>query len=175
MVTELKRLPENATTFEAGGQTFTVHSSLSLDGYQWMEELSIESEAGDSAAGMLKNQQAVYELMNKGRWADAPVKLYNSIAASERITERQFSARLLIFTLFCRPQGADLSKWNRDEAAAWLNLINEEGYDSSDLFSRAIGFQQHYLSNSFPSFLTTSESENDGGGPQPEESPMANR
>lgn len=176
MVTELKRIPENATTIEAGGTVFTIHSSLSVDGYQWLEELSIESEAGDSAAGMLKNQQAAYKLINEARLADAAVKLYNSIAAGERITEKQYNARLLIFTLFCRPQGSDLTAWNRDEAAVWLDTLNKAGYDSADLFSKAIGFQLSYLSNSTTSFPTISGNENEGEGTgEAQESPVANR
>lgn len=161
---EIKRLPENTKSFEAGGRKFIVHDSLTVDGYQMLEELRIRAEIGDTSAGLLKQMQSAYKLLNDGKFADSAVKLYNAIATGERMTEKQYTAWLLILTLFIRPEGSDLAKWDENEASEWLDAWANEKYDSADLFRLAAACQMRYTSGFLSNSPTISEGESDEAG-----------
>lgn len=173
MTETIKRLPENAKSFEADGRKFIVHDTLTTDGFQMLEELRIRAEVGDTSGGLLKNIQKGYGLLNEGKFADAAVVLYNAIATGERLSEKQYSAWMLIVTLFVRPEGSNLSAWNESEAAEWITAWNNEGYASDDLFRLAADSQMRYTLAFAPNSPSISGSSADGEAPDVQ--PAANR
>ena len=137
MVEQLTRLTGDTRRFKAGDRMYQVHESLSVDGFQRLEELRIEMEAGNTIGDLIKLTKQAYELLNKGKMADAAVTLYNAINIEERIIEGRPQAWLLALTLFVRPEGSDLSAWSESEATEWINDWNQEGFAVGDLFTLA--------------------------------------
>ena len=137
MSNEVRRLNGSEKRFEAAGKNYIVHETLTVDGFQRLEELRVEMEAGNSVSDMLKLLNKAYDLTNKGRLADASVALYNAINVQERIVQGRPAAWLLALSLFVRPEGADLSRWTEQDAAQWIEDWNSEGLAIADLFNLA--------------------------------------
>lgn len=153
MAEQIQRLTGETRRFEAGGKTYLVHDTLTVDGFQRLEELRVEMEAGNTVGDLLKLTQKAYDACNKNKLADAAVHLYNALNIEERIVEGRPAAWLLALTLFVRPEGADLSRWTEAEAAEWIEDWNKEGYAVSDLFSLAFACRDRLdtgFSFSFP-------------------------
>ena len=108
-----------------------------MDGFQRLEELRVEMEAGNTVGDLINLTKKAYEACNKNKLADAAVHLYNALNIEERIVEGRPAAWLLALSLFVRPEGADLSRWTEAQAAEWIADWNNEGYAVSDLFSLA--------------------------------------
>lgn len=153
MAEQVQRLTGETRRFEAGGKTYLVHDTLTVDGFQHLEELRVEMEAGNTVGDLLELTKKAYEACNKGKLADTAVHLYNALNIEERIVEGRPAAWLLALTLFVRPEGADRSKWSEVEAAEWIEDWNKEGYAVSDLFALAFacrGRMDTAFSFSFP-------------------------
>lgn len=142
MVEQIQRLTGETRRFEAGGRWYQVHDTLTVDGFQHLEELRIEMEAGNTVGDLIKLTKQAYTLLNQGKMADAAVSLYNALNIEERVLEGRPQAWLLALTLFVRPEGADLSKWSESEAAEWIKEWNEEGYSVTDLFNLAFSVRE---------------------------------
>lgn len=125
---------------------------LTADGYAKLEELRIEMETGNSAGDLLKLIGKVAGHLRKNNIYDASVVNYNAANIAERINDKRKPAWLLTLTLFVRPEGADLSKWDESEAASWVDDWSAEGYSVSDLFTLAntcqTAFAGDFLRNS---------------------------
>lgn len=145
---EVKRLPENARSFQANGKTYIIHELLTLDAYRKLEELRIEIQAGTGPAGVLSLANRAYTALNASKFADASVILYNLINAAEPVAEGRPPLFMLALTLFARPEGSDVTQWNQAEAEEWLKDWNAEGYSASDFFalasSRIIGYTEFF-------------------------------
>lgn len=161
---EIKRLDEKTRSFTANGRRYVVHENLTVEGFQRLEELRVEMEAGNSAGDLLKLLQKAYGLLNAQKYADACVTLYNAINIGERINAQKYPAWIMALTLFVRPEGADLSVWDEQEAEGWVKDWNEQGYAATDLFGLAfasrIKFDSGFLSNSQDTSDVPRESEN---------------
>lgn len=166
MAEQITRLGAGTRSFEANGRTYIVHESLTVDGFQRLEELRVEIEAGNGVGDMLKLTQKAYDLTNKGKLADAAVALYNCLNVQERINDGRPQAWLLALSLFVRPEGADLSTWTESDAAEWIADWTQEGFAVSDLFNLAYACREQLDTDFLASFPATSTggTGSDGGG-----------
>lgn len=169
MVAEITRLGADTKRFEAGERTYIVHDSLTVDGFQRLEELRVEMEAGNTVGDLLKLIKKAYDAANKGRLADASVAIYDALNINERIIEGRPQAWLLALTLFVRPEGSDLSTWNEAEATEWINEWNAAGYAVPDLFKLAYANRARLDTD----FLASSPDISDAGKNESEESEQA--
>lgn len=156
MAEQITRLGEGTRSFQAGGRTYIVHESLTVDGFQRLEELRVEMEAGNGVGDMLKLTQKAYDLLNKGKVADAAVSLYNCLNIQERIVDGRPQAWLLALTLFIRPEGSDLASWTEAEATEWINEWSGAGLAVSDLFNLAYACRERLDTDFLASFPATS-------------------
>lgn len=147
MTKEIKDIPENAKELTANGRRFIIHDKLTVDSYQRMEEFRLEIETGTSAGAAVKTIGQVVNALKKNDVYTAAVHAYNATAAVERISEQMPHPLLLTLTLFVRPEGSDLSKWNESEAISWLEDFNAEGYSVTDLFILADSCRSAFVSN----------------------------
>ena len=154
---EITRLPETARQFTANGKTFIIHESTTVDGYTALEELKIRAATGDTATALLERLQEVYDLMNKGRFADAAVAMYNTIDAGEKIAAKRPHSLLLQLTIFARPLGHDVREWSEELAMTWIDDWQQEGIDVTDLFSQAGGSLMRFQLASSLNSRNTSE------------------
>lgn len=166
MVAEITRLGADTKRFEACGRTYIVHDSLTVDGFQRLEELRVEMEAGNTTGDLLKLLKTAYDAANKNRLADAAVAIYNALNINERIIEGRPQAWLLALTLFVRPEGSDLSTWNEADATEWVNEWNAAGYAIPDLFNLAYANRARLDTDflaSFPDTFTDGKKESEEG------------
>lgn len=151
-----KRLGDNTRAFEANGRKYIVHETLTVDGFQRLEEIRIEMEVGNTAGDLLRHLQKAYELLNTQKFADASVTIYNAINIGERISAQKPPAWLLALTLFVRPEGSDPSRWDEQEAEKWIEDWNAEGYAIDDLFTLAFASRMRLDSGFLRSSRNTS-------------------
>jgi len=137
MVTEIKRLNEDVKEFQANGKEYIRHEKLTFDGFQQLEDLRFELQSGTSVGDVIKGQTKAIAALQKADFYNATVHLYNAQSAAERIADKVPHPLLLILTLFVRPKGSDLRKWEQAEAVSWINDFNEEGIATDDLFRLA--------------------------------------
>ena len=163
-MTEAKRLTEGVRSFEAGGVKFIINEHLTVDGFQRLEELRIEVESGNTAAGILSGIGQAVRALQKNDVYTASVCLYNATNAAERIAGKKYPPHLLALTLFVRPEGSDLSQWTETEAAAWIDAWNEEGCSVSDLFTLAFTTLRAFDTGFLPNFPDISAPQNHDAG-----------
>ncbi len=156
MVTELKKLPEGVTSFEANGKRFLVHTSLTLDGYIILEDLSLSMAAGTTPRDLLKGLRKAYAAQNAGTLADASRLMYDAIGLGARLQSGEPPVWLEALTLFVRPEGADLTTWDRTEALLWIEDWTAEGIATDSLFTLASGCSEAFAAAFLPPFLTSS-------------------
>ena len=173
---QIKRLDENTRAFEANGRRYIVHESLTVEGFQRLEELRVEMETGNTAGDLLKSLQKAYAMLNAQKFADASVTIYNAINIGERIQSGKPPAWLLALTLFVRPEGSDLATWDEQEAESWANDWNAEGYAVADLFTLAFASRLRLDSDFLRNSPVTSDEPNESGStPSEKATAKANR
>lgn len=161
----IKRIDENTKSFTgASGTVYRVHPTLTADAFQVLEELRIEIEGGNTAGDLLKLVGEATAALQKSDVYTAAVKLYNATNIAERINRGGRPAWLLALTLFVRPEGADLTKWDEAEADGWIQDWNEAGLAIDDLFTLAFACRVSLDLGFMRNFRDTSDQ------PQPAES-----
>lgn len=164
MAKKIKQLTDKTKTITgASGLKYIIHADLTVNGYEKLEELRVEMQAGNTAGEMLKILQDCYDVLNKGKFADASVYLYNAINISERLVDERHPAWLLALTLFARPEGHDLDNWNEQSASEWIADWNEAGYSAAALFKLASAATQNYAFNWPHSSPDTSDGQSGAG------------
>lgn len=133
-IEQVVRLDENTRAFEANGRRYIVHDMVTADGYAILEELRLEMETGNSAGDLVKLQGKAIGHLQKNNIYDASVCLYNALNISERISTGKPAAWLLQLTLFVRPEGSNIAKWDESEAATWIADWNAAGIGIDSLF-----------------------------------------
>lgn len=134
----IQRIDEKTKSFTgASGTVYRVHPSLTADAFQVLEELRIEIEGGNTAGDLLKLVSDATGALQKNDIYTASVKLYNATNIAERINRGGRPAWLLALTLFVRPEGADLTRWDEAEAEGWIADWSAAGYAVDDLFTLA--------------------------------------
>jgi len=170
MVTEIKKLPENCKGFAgAEGKKYIVHEMISVEAYQIMEELRLEMETGNSAGDLVKLQGKAIGHLQKNNIYDASVCLYNALNISERVMTRRYPAWLLTLTLFVRPEGADLSRWDESEAALYIEDWNAAGYGMDSLFFLYQDCQATFGTAFMPNSPDTSQEQPENQSPDQKE------
>lgn len=137
MTTEIKRLSPDTRSFEANGKKYIVHETLTTDGYIIQDELDLENAIGSSPRQLVKTLGKAVTKLNEYKFFEACTLIYNATGAAERIQERKPPPLLFILTLYVRPEGSDLSKWDEATAREWIEDWNMEGYSINDLFNLA--------------------------------------
>ena len=145
MAKKLKQIGEkDKILIGASGVKYIIHTGLSVNAYEKLEELRIQMQVGNTASDLLNLMQQAYNTQNQGKFADTSVHLYNSINIAERVEDERHPAWLLALTLFARPEGSDLTTWDEETASGWIEDLNKAGYDVSALFSLASTVTKEY-------------------------------
>lgn len=112
------------------GQEYKILGSITVGRYQAFQVLQLEMAYGSTVRQLANGMHDTYELLNKGKPADAAVKLYNYRAAISRIDEGRNDPMLYLCSLFCVTDGEDLSRWeilDADEKIKdWANIAVED-------------------------------------------------
>lgn len=134
----LKRLKIEDGSFEANGRKYFVETSISTGRFKEYQKLQHHVGFGVDFMSQYKTLTDVYDLLNKQKFADAAVRIHNTInGITKALDDRQHPA-LLMCTLFMNREGEDLSSWSEEDAVRKIEDWNKEGFDVQDFFSFAV-------------------------------------
>lgn len=148
----LKPLPRDgdsfANSFVANGTKYLIHPTLSIGRYEMYEELEIIFGNGASHKEIFEELTAVFELVDKMKFAQAAIRINNMITAVSRSLHMRTTPMLLLCSLFIAKEGEDLSRWNEAEALEKIADWRADGYRIDDFFEFAFscvtGLHQNY-------------------------------
>ena len=124
--------------FTANEVQYTVTTSLTVGRFEEYEKLQHHVGFGVDFFTMFNTLSAVYELLNKQKFADSAVKIHNTInGVSQKLENRQHPA-LLLCSLFMNRDGEDLTRWSDEEAIRKIEDWKKEGFDIQDFFRFAV-------------------------------------
>lgn len=160
-----KVIPNDATTFEAGGKVFHKASGLSLNRYGWMEDLNVELGYGRNPMDLFKDHKAAFQQLNKQEFAEAAVSLHYAMTGIARIADREPHAAVKMCMLFWNYEGEDVKTMTDDLMAEKIELVTKEGFDAAFFFTQALSNAPGLLAAYRLSIQNTSEKE-EAKGPE---------
>ncbi len=157
----LKKIDFASGKFQAGDKEYIINQELTINRFKILEELEIEFYYGFTMQEMFQKLKDVWELMDKGKMAQAPVKIHNLMTGvAERVDKRE-PVMLRICSLFIVTEGEDLTEWSDELASEKINDWKE--YDINDFFSLAAslvpGFMKDYEEILNDTFLSAAKEE----------------
>lgn len=156
---------QNANSFTTqSGRTYIIHPSITAKRLGVLETLQAEFQHGVSLSGFLDESKGVYDLLNKGKVADAAVKQYNIIHGASRIVNGQPHPVFFICALFmCEPE-EDQGKWVEADMAE--KIADWDGVDADFFLTAAKHFVSRYTSGLSTGFQNFSAQTSPGTGDQ---------
>jgi hypothetical protein len=143
-----KKIDSAKGSFEANGTKYIIHSTMPIGRYTVFEKFQLQTIDDRDPMTMLQSYIEVYNLLNVGKYADAAVKLHNTLNGLERIVNEDYHPLLWIATCFIAKDGADFTKWDEGEARTAISDWIEEGFDIRDFFGLAGAFVTNFMQDS---------------------------
>lgn len=125
--------------FEANGRTYYISGQMSIGRSVYAEEAKIEMESGVRVGKTTESFSKIYELLNKGKQADAAVECYNHIKAIDGFFERPAPV-LRLCACFINHEGEDTKYINDSLVAEKVKDWSEEGLAMDSFFQLALIF-----------------------------------
>ena len=113
-----KRINLTDNSFEAGGKTFIIYSSVNIERYRVLEDLQVQARFGANYAQLHTGFEKIVDLKNKGKQFEADIALHNMRQGVVRKLNKQHDPLLLMATLFCCPADEDRTIWSEESANA---------------------------------------------------------
>ena len=148
-----KRINLTDNSFEAGGKTFIIYSSVNIERYRVLEDLQVRARFGQNYAQLHKGFEKVVELKNKGRGFEADIALHNMMQGTVRALNKQHDPILLMATLICCAADEDRTIWSEESANEKIELWSKEGYPVEDFFPLSLRLCRHYQEGLFSDSL----------------------
>jgi len=146
-----KRVRLTDNSFDAGGVTYVIHSSVTAELYRHMDELLVRGRFGKGYAQLHNAYLKWVELKNAKKDFDADIHLRNVFEGVARGVNKQHDPLVLICTLFMWPEGStsmDKMGWNEESANEKISAWSEEGYPVEDFTNWGLFFAKRYASDS---------------------------
>lgn len=154
-VTEVRVLDPNVTSFEANGKVYRKSNYVSFARYGLMEQFNLEIGYGSTVQDMFQEQQKVFDLLNKQKFAEAAVATYNSMSGIARIADGVAHPMFKQCALFWNWEGEDVRYLTDETLATKLEDWAAAGIDSAFFFGQAVsnvpGLLAAYRSHTKPS------------------------
>lgn len=144
----------SANSFKsASGKKYIVYPSITTCRFEVLETLMVEMENLTSPSGFREESVAVYDLLNKGKFADAAVKQNNIINGVSRIQNGQPHPLLTICSLFICPAEENQAEWS--EAEAQEKIKDWAGVEVDFFLASAKRFLRRYINDYATDSLNT--------------------
>jgi hypothetical protein len=101
----------NAKSFTANGTEYFISSSLSIERLAIREKMELKFGFGSSFTQVFDALKDAYGLLNDRKFADAAVKLYNTMQGVANADENEISA-VELCTLFINAAGEDITVYD---------------------------------------------------------------
>ena len=155
---ELRTLDFTDKHFECGGRKFTVKDSLSFVRYRELQRLNIQFGYSATFIDTYNNMKEAYELLNKGKFADAAVQLYNVLAGVIDLDGKHDPAWIAC-ALFIDEDGEDPTVYDEGKMKEKIDCWGKE-LDVSPFFQLA--------ANLVPGWINAYKSDSQSGSPKEE-------
>lgn len=142
--TELKRIDFNKGSFEANGKTYFINKTLNVERFRIFERLQAHIGFSVNFETLYGKLKEAYEALNKGKVADAAVKLDNVInAVWSRLEDKSIPA-LEMCTLFLVTEDEDLKSWDKELAKKKIDDWKRD-FAMDDFFQLAFNFVNGFI------------------------------
>ena len=102
-MTEIQKLDITANSFEANGNKYLIHSSLTVKRFEVFERLQIEVSFGVDFDSLKNSIAKIYDCLQTFKGADASVIARNALEGIARIDNKRKHPIMLLCSLFiCR-------------------------------------------------------------------------
>lgn len=130
---QLKRLDLEKGIFEANGKTYHIEGGLSIERYCEFQLLEKEMGYGTTFKAMFENHKKLYGMLNKQRFADCAIEVYNMMKGIAKLEEREPTI-LKICALFINTPEEDRESISQDLITQKIQDWKAEGLDMRDFF-----------------------------------------
>jgi len=144
-------------SFTANGQKYSVHDSIPIGMFSEFEKLQIEIGYGLSFERMYQMDKDIWEMLNKGRFADASVKHWNKMQGIANAVEKRQHPMLVMCTLFITREGENRVRFDLDLANEKIKDWEEEALDMQGFFHLAFNFVRGFIPAYHEIFQNTSK------------------
>jgi hypothetical protein len=152
-----KSIDASKGSFVANGAKYIIHNSMPIGRYTVFEKFQLQTLDDRDPLTMLQSYAEVYNLLNAGKYADAAVKLHNTMQGHQRVVNEEHHPLVWVSTCFIAKEGTDFTKWDEGEARAAIADWEKEGYDVRDFFGLAGAFVTNFIQSSRSDSQNTSE------------------
>lgn len=133
MSKELKRIDLNAGYFEANGKKYFIEGAMSIERYAEFQLYEKELAYGMTVKGIFDRLQKVYQLLNKMKFADSAVIIYDVIKGLAKLEDREPTV-LKICALVINEENEDRKEFSTDMINRKISDWKAEGIDMQDFF-----------------------------------------
>lgn len=157
----LKKIDFDSGKLHANGKDYSIQTELSINRFKVLEELEVEFYYGFTMQEMFDKLKEAWNLLDKGKMAQAPVKLHNLMTGIAEKVDKREPVMLRICSLFIVTQDEDVNSWSEELAKEKIDDWSKEGYDINDFFSLAAnlvpGFIKDYNETLKGTFLAADQ------------------
>lgn len=132
-------------SFKAKGKTYKIYSTLSIARFIEFEKLQAEVGFGFTFDQFFNKLKDTYEALNKGKLADAAVKVHNMLTGIADKIDRRKHPVLMLCALFICEEKEDRSKYDEKVMTQKIQDWQEEGLEIQDFFTLAFNFVSGFI------------------------------
>lgn len=156
MATELKRINFTTGQFEANGKKYTIEKLISIERYTKFQQFEIEAAFSATFKNLFDTLNNTYELLNKGKLADASVNVYNAMKGVHEISNKEPYV-LKYCALFINEENEDRRVITDEMISQKIADWQEEGLPVQDFFTLATNSIPHYIESYMSNFQSSLE------------------
>lgn len=130
--------------FEANGNKYYIHKSLTVDRYKAFQKMQIEAGFGVGFASVYDGMVKAYSLLNKQAFADAAVLIHNMINSIKGLDEREHPA-IVMCALFINREGENVNVVDDGVIMAKIEDWKAEGIPADFFFGYCQNLIQDYM------------------------------
>lgn len=146
--TKLKKIKLEDLEFMAKGKKYFIEPEISAERFAKMQELEIELGFGVNYKTMQEGLGEAYELLNRGKNADAAVHIHHIREGIVGLENREFPI-LQYCACMINTENEDRRKWDEHVMNEKIKDWNEEGIEYTSFFPLAInmvrGLKENYV------------------------------
>ncbi len=136
---------QNPLVVPANGKEYKLLKELTIARFKELDKLEVEFFYGFNMQELFDKLKEIYELINKGKLADTPVKVHNLMTGVADKVDKREPVMLRICSLFLVTDDEDIHKWSEESAREKIMDWTEEGYAMSDFFTLAASLLPDFL------------------------------
>jgi len=141
----VKQIPIDSPTFKANGKVYSITEEISVERWRHFEDLNAMVGLGRSFNEVFENIKGAYEDLNKGKQADAAVKLHNLMTGIKSKLDGRHHPALEICALFINYDKEDTAIYDEKTQAEKITDWQTEGYDMKSFFQLAWRFVPKFI------------------------------